>query len=110
MEGGISISEDPNIRFTYVPNGAKHFRVEAKDTCGPRVSEQWKATGSDLIWRDIGRWRADREHRRGSETSHFCFRLGSSRSLSAVLRPARRAELPRQEISCTCACSARFRP
>src|SRR5216684_2183765 len=26
MEGGISISEDPNIRFTYVSNGAKHFR------------------------------------------------------------------------------------
>ena len=27
VEGGISISEDPNIRFTYVSNGAKHFRV-----------------------------------------------------------------------------------
>src|SRR4051794_13379383 len=34
MEGGISISEDPNIRFTYVPNGAKRIRVEAKDTEG----------------------------------------------------------------------------
>ena len=32
MEGGISISEDPNIRFTYVSNGAKRFRAEAKDT------------------------------------------------------------------------------
>src|SRR6478736_3210706 len=31
MEGGISISEDPNLRFTYVPNGAKHFRAEARD-------------------------------------------------------------------------------
>ena len=34
MEGGISISEDPNIRFTYVSNGAKRFRAEAKDTDG----------------------------------------------------------------------------
>src|SRR3977135_3394247 len=34
LEGGISISEDPNIRFTYIPNGAKRFRVEAKDTEG----------------------------------------------------------------------------
>jgi sulfur-oxidizing protein SoxY len=32
MEGGISISEDPNIRFNYVPNGAKTFRAEAIDT------------------------------------------------------------------------------
>ena len=32
MEGGISISEDPNFRFTYRPNGAKSFRAEVKDT------------------------------------------------------------------------------
>ena len=32
MEGGISISEDPNFRFTYRPNGAKTFRAEIKDT------------------------------------------------------------------------------
>jgi sulfur-oxidizing protein SoxY len=32
MDGGISISEDPNIRFNYVPNGAKTFRAEAIDT------------------------------------------------------------------------------
>jgi sulfur-oxidizing protein SoxY len=32
MEGGISISEDPNIRFNYLPNGAKTFRIEARDT------------------------------------------------------------------------------
>src|SRR5262245_50611649 len=30
MEAGISISEDPNLRFTYVPNGATTFKVEAK--------------------------------------------------------------------------------
>ncbi len=42
MEGGISISEDPNLRFTYVSNGAKTFRAEAKDTAGHVVKNQWK--------------------------------------------------------------------
>src|SRR5437667_2085326 len=46
MEGGISISEDPNIRFTYVPSGAKRFRVEAKDTEGHVFREEWKADNS----------------------------------------------------------------
>jgi sulfur-oxidizing protein SoxY len=41
MEGGISISEDPNIRFTYVSNGAKHFRAEAKDTQGHVFDHDW---------------------------------------------------------------------
>jgi sulfur-oxidizing protein SoxY len=34
MGGGISLSEDPNIRFTYVSKGAKRFRAEAKDIKG----------------------------------------------------------------------------
>src|SRR5262249_13997101 len=34
MEAGISISEDPNLRFTYAPNGATTFKVEARDTQG----------------------------------------------------------------------------
>lgn len=41
MEGGISISEDPNIRFTYVSNGAKRFRAEARDTDGHVFSHEW---------------------------------------------------------------------
>ncbi|GLR89551.1 quinoprotein dehydrogenase-associated SoxYZ-like carrier [Bradyrhizobium iriomotense] len=41
VEGGISISEDPNIRFTYVSNGAKHFRAEAKDTDGHVFRNEW---------------------------------------------------------------------
>src|SRR6266705_3065991 len=41
MEGGISISEDPNIRFTYVSNGAKRFRAEAKDTDGHVFHNEW---------------------------------------------------------------------
>ncbi|MGB9115319.1 quinoprotein dehydrogenase-associated SoxYZ-like carrier [Bradyrhizobium sp.] len=42
MRGGISISEDPNIRFSYVPNGAKRIRVEAKDTEGHVFQNEWK--------------------------------------------------------------------
>jgi len=47
MEGGISISEDPNIRFTYVANGAKTFRAEAKDTSGHVFQKEWKVDDSD---------------------------------------------------------------
>jgi sulfur-oxidizing protein SoxY len=46
MEGGISISEDPNIRFTYVSNGAKHFEAEAKDTQGHVFQHEWPVGGS----------------------------------------------------------------
>ena len=46
MEGGISISEDPNIRFIYVSNGAKTFRAEAKDTSGHTFQKQWNVDNS----------------------------------------------------------------
>jgi sulfur-oxidizing protein SoxY len=48
MQGGISISEDPNIRFSYVPNGAKHVRVEAKDTEGHVFQNEWKVENSGI--------------------------------------------------------------
>jgi len=48
MEGGISISEDPNIRFTYVSNGAKLFRAEAKDTDGHLFQHEWKIDDSGI--------------------------------------------------------------
>jgi sulfur-oxidizing protein SoxY len=48
MEGGISISEDPNIRFTYVANGAKHFRAEARDTEGHLFQHQWNVDDSGI--------------------------------------------------------------
>lgn len=48
MEGGISISEDPNIRFTYVANGARTFRIEAKDTDGHVFEKTWKIDGSTM--------------------------------------------------------------
>lgn len=46
MEGGISISEDPNLRFTYVANGARHFRAEARDTQGHLFEREWPVAGS----------------------------------------------------------------
>ena len=48
MEGGISISEDPNIRFTYIPNGAKDIRAEAKDTEGHVFQKEWKVDASGM--------------------------------------------------------------
>lgn len=45
MVGGISISEDPNFRFNFVPNGAATFRVEAKDTDGKLFRQEWPAIG-----------------------------------------------------------------
>ena len=41
MDGGISISEDPNIRFSYRPNGATAFRAEARDTEGHVFHGEW---------------------------------------------------------------------
>ena len=46
VQGGISISEDPNIRFSYVPNGAKRIRVEARDTDGHVFQNEWKVDNS----------------------------------------------------------------
>jgi sulfur-oxidizing protein SoxY len=48
VEGGISISEDPNIRFSYLPQGAKRYRVEAKDTEGHIFQGEWKAETSGM--------------------------------------------------------------
>jgi sulfur-oxidizing protein SoxY len=41
MEGGISLSEDPNFRFTYAPNGAKTMRVVAHDNKGGQFEAKW---------------------------------------------------------------------
>jgi sulfur-oxidizing protein SoxY len=41
MDGGISISEDPNIRFTYTPNGATTLRAEARDTENHVFKGEW---------------------------------------------------------------------
>jgi sulfur-oxidizing protein SoxY len=48
MEGGIAISEDPNIRFNYKPNGAANFRVEATDTSKDQFKDEWPIEKSML--------------------------------------------------------------
>jgi sulfur-oxidizing protein SoxY len=48
MDGGIAISEDPNIRFNYRPNGAAKFRVEAVDTSRKIFRDEWPVEKSML--------------------------------------------------------------
>ena len=48
MDGGIAISEDPNIRFNYKPNGAGKFRVEAVDTSKEIFRDEWPVEKSML--------------------------------------------------------------
>jgi sulfur-oxidizing protein SoxY len=48
MKAGISISEDPNFRFTYLPNGATTFRVEARDAEGKVFQSEWPAITSEM--------------------------------------------------------------
>jgi sulfur-oxidizing protein SoxY len=44
MTGGISISENPSIRFAFVPNGTASFRAEAVDTEKHIYKGEWPAT------------------------------------------------------------------
>jgi sulfur-oxidizing protein SoxY len=48
MESGISISENPSIRFTYAPNGATTFKVEARDTQGRVFRRELPASSSEM--------------------------------------------------------------
>jgi len=48
LDGGIAISEDPNIRFNYKPNGAANFRVEAADTGKNVFGGEWPIAKSML--------------------------------------------------------------
>jgi sulfur-oxidizing protein SoxY len=48
VEGSISISEDPNIRFTYLPNNAKSFVVEATDTENHVFKGEWPVEASQM--------------------------------------------------------------
>lgn len=48
MDGGISIAEDPNIRFNYAPNGASLFRAEAVDTENHVFKGEWPVERSGM--------------------------------------------------------------
>ncbi len=41
VEGGISISEDPNFRFEFARNGGKTLRVEASDIDNAHFKAEW---------------------------------------------------------------------
>jgi sulfur-oxidizing protein SoxY len=42
MEGGISISEDPNFRLRFTSNGVSKLEVEAEDTAGKIFKGDWR--------------------------------------------------------------------
>ena len=44
IESGISISENPEFRFDYHPNGATSFRAEMEDSEGQTFTQEWPAT------------------------------------------------------------------
>jgi sulfur-oxidizing protein SoxY len=44
IKSGISISENPEFRFDYRPNGAAEFRAEVQDSEGKLFRESWSAT------------------------------------------------------------------
>jgi sulfur-oxidizing protein SoxY len=48
MDGSISISEDPNVRFTYAPNDSPSLRVEAIDTQDQVFKGQWLVGASGM--------------------------------------------------------------
>jgi sulfur-oxidizing protein SoxY len=43
IQGGISISENPEFRFDYRPNGTSGFRTEVDDSEGKSFSQNWPA-------------------------------------------------------------------
>jgi sulfur-oxidizing protein SoxY len=44
VESGISISENPEFRFDYRPNGAAEFRAEVEDNAGGSFKDSWSVT------------------------------------------------------------------
>ena len=48
VESSISISEDPNFRFTYLPSNAKSFAVEATDTDNRIFKGDWPVDASQI--------------------------------------------------------------
>lgn len=48
LDGGIAVSEDPNLRFNYRPNGAAKFHAEGVDTSKNVFKGEWPAEKSLL--------------------------------------------------------------
>jgi sulfur-oxidizing protein SoxY len=47
VDGGISISEDPNFRFAFAADPSRTLRVEAGDITGARFTSAWPVLASD---------------------------------------------------------------
>ena len=48
VDGGISISEDPNFRFAFAADENRAIRVEAGDIAGAHYTSRWQiAAGGD---------------------------------------------------------------
>jgi sulfur-oxidizing protein SoxY len=48
MEGGISISEDPNFRFDFIASGPGDIVVDAVDTEGKNFAGKWPLESAGL--------------------------------------------------------------
>jgi sulfur-oxidizing protein SoxY len=48
LDGGISVSEDPNIRFNYRANGASFIRAEVRDSQGRMFQASWPVDASGM--------------------------------------------------------------
>jgi sulfur-oxidizing protein SoxY len=48
MDGGISISENPNLRFDYSALGAQKLRVEVQDSSGRSFAQSWAIEASAM--------------------------------------------------------------
>lgn len=46
VDGGISISEDPNFRFAFAADASRTLRVEASDITGARFTSTWPVLAS----------------------------------------------------------------
>lgn len=46
IESGISISENPEFRFDYRPNGASTFKAAIEDSDGAKFEKEWAATAT----------------------------------------------------------------
>ena len=83
MEGGISISEDPNFRFTFKPNGAKDVPGRGRGH-----------DGQDLFRRLARGPRRRLKAARASKAAHLRFGLRAPQVGEGVLRDGGAAENP----------------
>ena len=50
VEGGISLSENPSIRFAFMPNGAGSLSIRAEDTRDNIFRRSWPITNAKITY------------------------------------------------------------